>query len=204
MKKREVRKEVYQLIVKEGKSHQETFDELRESTGMNAEALAAEVSKVPSPARQDHHKALVFVYVGLLCLVILLRTLSIFTLSWTEGVQVKFLFLMVLVGVILPLSGIWGALTARSEMYQVVGVFLAISVFRGFTQGQFPLEALDILLLIPFVAVIILSFYIPYKLKTPYQKMIRKMEADGMVTTKIEYVFDSSLPRKQSGLIDDI
>jgi len=46
--------------------------------------------------------------------------------------------------------------------------------------------------MIPMVLVIVLSFYIPSKLKTPYTKNVSKIEKDGVSKTKTQYVFEES------------
>jgi predicted RNase H-like HicB family nuclease len=77
LSKRELKKVAYQMIFKEGKSHQEAFDNLRETKSIAPDDLAELIGKIPSRQKLKEQSALNYTYVGLLCVIIVLRGLSL-------------------------------------------------------------------------------------------------------------------------------
>ena len=202
MTKRETKKAIYTAIVKEQKTHQETFDTLRGFSDLDTETLADEVAKVPSAAKQQKQRTLIYIYVVLLGLVIILRLLGVYAMTTMTAINPGMLLILIALGVVVPAVGIYGALTTRIEVYRTVGILLILSVVRSFTKEQFPTEIIGFLVLIPFVAAAFFSFYIPTRCKTAYSKKIRKEEVDGKERTSVEYVFDDFEKWENKELLD--
>lgn len=202
MTKRETRKAIYKAIVKEGKSHQDTFDALKGSSELDSEALANEVSKTPSDFKKEKFKILILSYIILLGIVIVLRSLGVYALMAESNIDMNFILLMVALGIILPLAGIIGALTSRADSFRMIGILLLIGVIRSFTNQNIILDPLTIIALIPFAAVIVLAFIIPSKLKTTYTKKVLKEEFDGKTKTSLTYHFDEEERIQRSDLLD--
>lgn len=203
MTKRKIKKAAYQAVVKEGKTHQDTFDELRKSSEIGQDALADEVSKIPSFNKNNSQQFLRYIFVGILCLVIIMRTLAIVGLSLESNINSNIIIFAILIGVLIPVYGIVGALTSRVDAYRTVGILFILSIFRSFTKGEMSSDPLNYLALIPFVAAIVLAFYIPTKLKTNYKKQVDKKEEDGKVITSYQYVFESNGISSNNELLDN-
>lgn len=202
MNKREVKKAAYKLIVKENRTHQETFDELRKTSKIELEALAEEVAKIPTPSMYKTLQNLQYIYIGALSLVIILRIFGVIALIPMININPTILLFAVLIGIFVPILGIYGAITSRVELYRTTGILITLSVFRSFSKGQFSNEPLEYLFLMPVLVSIALAFYIPTKLKTAFSKKIVKQEENGNVVTSINYVFESNNPVANDDLLD--
>lgn len=179
MKKRQLIKAAYQSIVKNGKSHQETFDELKIVSQIDQESLAQEISKIPSAYKQEKFKNLRYLYVGMLILVIITRVFGVISLFQITNINGSLILLGVVVGGLLPAVGIWGSMTSRASLYQTIALLSLISIIRSLNT-LINSDPLSFAFLIPFIGAIILGFYIPTKLKTSYTKK------------GSEYVFESN------------
>lgn len=201
MTKREIKKAAYQAIVKENKTHQEVFDELRTKGSIELDTLAEEIAKIPSPAKHNSQQTLRYIFVGVLSVVIILRILSVISLA-SMNINPNILILAVVLGLVVPALGIYGALASKVEFYRTTGILLVLSVFRSFTNGQVSADPIDYIVLVPFVAAIALAFYIPTKLKTSYSKKVSKQEVNGKMKPRLDFVFDSSTVDNQNELLD--
>lgn len=203
MTKRQTKKAIYQAIVKDGKSHQQAFDELKSSSEMDLESLANEVSKVPSAAKNEQFKTLVYSYVILLGVIIVLRALGVFGLFYGQNINMNLILLFIALGIVFPVMGIVGALTFRIDSYRSIAIIMILGIVRSFNKEV--IDAIDIyfiLTLIPFLAVIILAFIIPTKLKTEYTKKVNKTESEGKVKTSLSFVFDENVAIERADLLD--
>lgn len=202
MTKRQIRKAAYHAIVKENKSHQEAFDELRKTRSIELDTLADEVSKIPSPTKQKNQQTLRYIFIGLLSLVIILRILAVLVITSMENVNINLLLVAIVLGLVIPAVGIFGALTSRVELYQTTGILLILSVIRSFTSGPISTDPIDFIVLIPFLGAAVLAFYIPTRLKTNYSKKVLKQEVAGEVKTSLQFTFDSPKYSTDNELID--
>ncbi|MFD1552872.1 hypothetical protein DNU06_08090 [Putridiphycobacter roseus] len=202
MNKRATKKAAYKAIVKENKSHQTTFDELRPVSEMTRTDLANEVSSIPSLAKFNELKNLRITYIVLLGVIVILRILG--GLGLSEGMTINPILLMVaiLISLLVPFVGIFGDLTRRYGSYRFVGILLIIGVVRSINPELFN-DTLNLIFLIPFLAVIGLAFYIPAKLKTSYTSKVNKEEKDGKVITQTNIVFEEETQLNDSELLDD-
>lgn len=193
MTKRETRKAAYRLIVNEKKSHQQTFDELRGNTEMEISSLAKTVGTIPSLEKRRKNKTLVIVYVVLLGLVIITRSMGILGLSMMGGMNSPVLLLLLALGLVVPGIAIFGALTSRVEIYYSTAGLLAYSIFRAFTKdAMFFQDVFSLIFIIPTVLVIALAVIIPFRLKTPYTERKVVEENDGHKTVRIMIEFEQS------------
>ncbi|MBI1835634.1 MAG: hypothetical protein HYR91_00060 [Flavobacteriia bacterium] len=203
MTKRQLKKEIYTSIVKEGKTHQETFDKLRFEKGLGLEFIAEEVAKIPSKFKSEKYKNLIYIYIGALVLAVIIRLLTVFAISNTLSLGSPIIFLLLIVVLIVPAFGIYAALTSRIDGYKSVGMLLILSILRSLKElGNVDLTSY-IIGLIPIVVAIILAFYIPTKLKMGYQKSIRKVDENSELKSFWEYHFEVQKNEKFSNLLDD-
>ncbi|MFT5858811.1 MAG: hypothetical protein ACI865_000904 [Flavobacteriaceae bacterium] len=194
MTKREVRKTAYRHIVNEGKSHQQTYNDLRVATDTETDLLASEVSKIPSKNKRAKLKGLIYAYVGILALIITLRLLGGMAFFEESRINQQGLLFFILLGIIAPIYGIYGALTARVESYTTLAAVLALNIFRSVRYEPNFEDPILLLGYLPFLAGIVLGIIIPMKLKTKYTKAVTKKEVDGNMKsiTKVTYEKDQA------------
>lgn len=201
MTKVETKKEIYNSIITEGNSHQLTFDTLLGNSDMQPEMLAREVSRVPSIVKREQWRILNYVYIALLGAFCLLRIWWFFTMGALGGVEISQTLWLVLLSIFMPVLGIWAALTARMETYNIVGIVLIINIFQSVKAiiGSSPVAwAATVMTL----SIIFLSFFLPYKLKTPYtRKQVVDADTTGTMTTT--YVFDEESRIAHGELLDE-
>ncbi|MGV3632606.1 MAG: hypothetical protein ACO1O6_15475 [Bacteroidota bacterium] len=192
MTRRQLKKAAYEMIVKENNSHQETFDSLRKDAENGSEELAGDISSVPSRIRQQQNQVLIYIYVALLGLIIIFRSLTLFLLLGFQDLNPGLIFLIIALGLVVPGIGIYGALTRRAEIYRTTGILLLISIIRSFSNGQIDLDPLTLAFLTPGLATIVLAFYIPTRLKTGFTKKVVQEETDGKIRKRTEITFENS------------
>lgn len=191
MTRRELKKNAYRMIVKENKSHQDTFDELRRDQVNGPEELAEDISKIPSQEKQKQNQTLVYIYVGMLALVILLRIVGITLTFGIMNIEANMLLVLIALGVILPAAGIFGALTRRQDSYRTIGILLIVSIARALTRGEVAADPLALIWLTPTAVAIALAFYIPTRLKTNFTKKLIQAEVDGKIKKTLEITFQA-------------
>lgn len=204
MTRRQLKKAAYKAILKENKSHQETFDELVVKAEIEKEKLADDVSKVPSTIKMQEQKTLIYSYVAVLGLIIIMRGTTIAGFGFSEQLDLRLVGLMIILGMAVPALGIWASLTGRMDQLVSVGILLGISVLRSFTNGHVQIDSTILLFLIPVAVAIVLSFYLPTRMKTPYKKQINKEEIDGRTHTRVEYKFAATGRVQHPEIVDDI
>lgn len=194
MSRRKLRKKAHQLIVKEGLSHQQVFDDLRTECDFGLEKFAEDLSKFPSKARIEKTKNLRYVFIASLVLVSLLRIAGIFVLIQEMNLPFGFFIFGLLIALFVPVIGILAAILHHVNNYNGVAILMALGIFRGFTRGEIEFDMLTILLLIPFIVGIILAIYIPTQLKTSYKKTTSTIEKEGKKFKKTDYQFEEESP----------
>lgn len=202
LSKRELKKVAYQMILKEGKSHQEAFDNLRQTRSIPSDNLAELIAKIPSRQKLDERKVLNYIFIGLLISVIILRGLSLLGLGTMMGMDMRFLLIALFAALVVPGIGIYGALTGRTEIYFSTGILLLLTVLRTIGNKNFTNEPLDYVFFIPVVLAAGLAFYLPGKLKTNYKKTVGKKETDGEMKAVAVYKFEESSSFAREDLLD--
>lgn len=190
MTRKWLKKNAYRMIVREDRSHQETFNSLRQEQANGLEELADDISRIPSRARQNQYQLAVYSYVALLGLTLVLRSISIVLNLGFYNSNINVILLLVALGLIVPGLGIFGALTRRHESYRVVGILIVIGIIRSAGKGEIRLDPLSLLWLTPSVVAAVLAFYIPAKLRTPFSKKIVVEEQDGKSRKRMEITFE--------------
>lgn len=190
MTRREIRKAAYKAIVKEGKSHQECFDSLKEDPKINIENLAKEVSKVPSTGKSEEFANLRNVYIVCLALVVVIRAISITQL--TGALDGKALVFLILLGIIYPAYGIYAALVRKTETYNSMALIIGVNIIQSLAKTK-NFDFNSIWVLIPFVAVTVIALVLSFKLKTNYKKEIVTIkDPEGNSINKTIYTFEDT------------
>ncbi|MFT6922254.1 MAG: hypothetical protein ACJA1C_001256 [Crocinitomicaceae bacterium] len=203
MGKLKTRRAAHDLIFKENKSHQEAFDTLSKEISGSKEGLAGEVSAIPSKAQYDRIKILIYIYVAFLSIVLILRSIGIYFVA-QDIEQPVILLLLVALGIFLPVLGIFGALTARMEIFKSVGILMAMNIFRSISNSG-GLDELTLYVTIGLFAVCAgLAFFIPTRINTPFTKQLVETEIDGETKNSMQYTFETTNRNENNELLDTL
>jgi hypothetical protein len=192
-KKKEISKKTRQLIVKQRKSHQATFEELRNEANGDIAFIAETVAKTTSHKTEERLKPLIWIFIISLSLVALLRMLGVIELLTVANVNIAIIIPVVLFSVVIPVIGIVASLTNKLDRLAFVGVMLLIGTLRGFTskEAQVEMDLIFFIVMIPVLSAIILSFYLPYAAKIKYAKVgTRQLNKNGKEVVVQTYTFE--------------
>ena len=201
MTKKQLRSAGYKAIVKNHKSHQEAFDEINETPGIDQHLLAEELTKIPSSGKQQATTSLRYIFIVSLILIIAMRIYAIVVLGIEGGMNPSLIGVLLLFGILIPGYGIYAALFSKSELYSMVGFLLILGIFRFVTRESFSADPITYIAYIPFAIAIGLAFFIPFKLKTPFKKTVSEHFIDGKMQHKTRYEFEDTRAN-QSDLLD--
>lgn len=192
MIKKQIRTLGYKSIVKENKSHQEAFDEISQSPGVDLKLLADELSKIPSSGKQKATASLRYTFIGALVVLGGYRVLGTLLLL-TDGVpDIGFMVFIILLSIFVPVIGIYTAISGRVEHYTTTGILLGMAVFRSVSKGEIHIDVNSLFFLLPVLIAFVLAFYIPTKLKTPYKRTVSNHFSDGQTQEKVNYHFEDT------------
>lgn len=203
MTKRQARNAGHKAIFIEDKSHQETFNELRDKTKISGEELAKILSQIPSRYLHEKTRSLWIGYIAILCLILIFRALSAFVLvQATFNGSPKILLLLLLLGVLIPTIGIFGAYKGKMHLVTIVPVLILLHFFRSITKSETSFSVEHIVFFV-FVAVLgILAYRIYVKWKTPFKKrVIVVKKEDGREVKQLEFTFDE-VTKSNEDLLD--
>jgi hypothetical protein len=203
MSRLKTRKAAHKLIFKENKSHQEAFDILSKEISGSKEALAGEVSAIPSKAQYDRIKVLIIVYIAFLGIILVLRSIGIYFVV-QEIEQPVILLLLVALEIFLPVFGIIGALTARMEIFKSIGILMAMNIFRTISNSGGLDELTQYVTIGLFAVCAGLAFFIPTRINTPFTKRLVETEIDGNTKNIMEYTFKEVSRDENNELLDTV
>lgn len=192
MLKKQIRTLGHKAIVKNNKSHQEAFDELSQNENIDKQLLANELSKIPSNGKQKSTASLRYIFIAALVLLAAIRIIGIIMIGMESSVNMGLVYMLVTFGVLIPGLGVYAALFSKSELYMTTGILLGISLFRSVSRGELNVEPETLVALIPFAVAIGLSFFIPFKLKTPHKRVVTESYVDGKLVKKVDYEFEDT------------
>lgn len=188
MTKSDVRKLVKQKI-KEGKTKQQTFDEIIELSDMPAEEIANMVKVIPTLASRQKNKTLNVILIVFLSLTVLAKILSGIPIILQNGIKwIPVLFLLPAINVLL----LWGVATYRANFHRVVAVFTILGLFNSLIKSiGVPFNYLLLSDFAFYAVLIILGFYCQSKLTPGYDKMKeRYISSEGETMIRDKFVFD--------------
>ena len=192
MTRRQTQKAIYASVVKDGKSHQETFDALKEENYSDLDALANEIVKVPTSGKIAENKSLIYTYIGLMGFILLLKALGVYILLEAVTANPAILIGAVALGILVPALAIYGAITNRHQFYFVTSMLLILGLIRGVTSGGFNNDMETLIILAITIIAITLGFVIPYKLKSKYEKTTKKETTEEKTRTIFVYTFEDT------------
>lgn len=203
MTKKAIKKAAYQHIYREGNSHQQAFEALKTENKSDLETLADEISKIPSKLLLQRFAVLRYLLMGIYILIVLLRAISILFSEKTQLLPLPVILLLIALGLLVPILGIYALLVGKTELVRTTGILLALALLRSF-QYLTNADTLSIVLTVVIYSIAIgLSFYLFQKLKTPYTTHTERIELDGKRKTLTHYVFDSAKPNNSELLDSD-
>ncbi|MCR9174087.1 MAG: hypothetical protein NXI10_16415 [bacterium] len=206
MTKNQIRKAAYQAIYKEGKTHNETFIELKAKTKMDGDGLADIISGTISRAKHDQTKPIWTAYLAVLGAIILLRLLYLYVLfngfSSNIANQPIFILMAVVFSLAVPAYGFYGILTARRNVIVPVALLLILGIFRGLRHVQNPLNWDSLIVYALVAGLVVLSILLWTKWKTPYSKKVETVSTEAGEKKKLRYEFEES--SVNSELLDDM
>ena len=198
MTKKEVKKKAYKEIIKGGRGHQEVYDELATTKASFNKEIATQLSEIPSKSIRAKYQTLLYVYIGLLALFALIRLLGISALTYGQ-VNPILLAVFLLLSLVLPGFGIYGAQTLKLNLLKSTSFILIIFTIRGLTQTGIIIE--DLTWLIPLAFVVALGFYLPSKMKTSYTATLVKDKESGK--SQYNIIFKDDLSIDNDELLDN-
>ncbi len=203
MTKRQARKTGHKYIFTEGKSHQETFDSLRDKVEISAEELAKILSQIPSKYLYEKTRNLWTTFIGFLGIIIVFRIAAIFLLlSESFGNSPEILLLIAALGVLFPIWGIVGTFKGQTHVITMVPVLLALSYLRGISKMIGQMSMADTIYPIFLVGLSVTAYMIYKQWKTPYQTRTVIIDENAEVKKKrLEFTFEEH-EKVQDDLLD--
>jgi hypothetical protein len=165
MTKKEVRKAAKQSIL-DGKTKQETFETLKETSKLPTEDLAKIVQSIPSLQARQKYKMPNMILIGLLTLTVLFKMMAGIPIIIENGIKwFPVLFILPIINILLLI----GAATYTQNSHKWVAVFTILGLLRSLSDilGQ-PFEPLIIIDLTIAAGLIGLGFYLNSKLCPDY------------------------------------
>ena len=188
MTKREVRKLV-QLKIKEGKTQQQTFDEILELSDMPAEEIANIVKVIPTLESRQKNKIFNVILIVLLSLTVLSKIISGIPIVLQNGLKwIPILFLLPIINVLL----LWGVATYKANFHRFVAIFTILGILNSLSKIiGVPFNYLLLIDFSIYAVLIILGFYSQSKLTPGYDKMKeRYISNEGDTLIRDKFVFD--------------
>jgi hypothetical protein len=202
MNKRKIKKRGYELIVKSNQSHTVAFESMK-STTSDLKELADIISAIPSSGKQKETVILRSVFVGLLLILALLRTVAVLTTFLSGNMDVPITTLILLIGLFVPALGIIAVFRRQVEYYYLTGILLVLSLSRSLRAKYFEGDYTIWFVIGLMILTVALAFFIPSKLRTPYTTSVVHTDDNGEYRNVTEYHFkDTRL--KREGILDDL
>lgn len=200
LSKREIRKEGFKSIIKQKQEHQSVYDRLKSNEKSENSTLAKELSKIPSLKIINSNKNLLYIFVGLMGIILLIRVAALIYLLGSR-LDPSIVMLFVIGGIFAPVLGIYGALTYRLHLMQTVAFVFIIMIFRTIQDGLVTSD--DFYVYIPFLVAIFLGIWIPFKMKTPFSLSTFSARQDDQEITYEDFKFEKGDSYNNDELLDD-
>lgn len=143
--------------MKDGHTHQETFDGLKKIEKIDLDVLAVETSKIPSINKQEEMKSYRMLFI--ICLVFVggFRLLGFYAIIQFNDVNIPLILLGLLFSLLVPILGIVGSLKRRIEMYSTIPFLLGLGIFSSFSKKELNLDVTSLVVLLPSLGGVILA-----------------------------------------------
>lgn len=191
MTKKQIKKEAYKKIVKEGLSHQEVYDNLKTSKASFNVMIAAELKKIPSSKVMQEKQILKVIFLIVLGLLLAIGILALYGLL-QMGENPARLLVSTIFWVFAPGFMIYGLLSRRMELIRSGAFALTFGLVRNFMNEGIIFDPVVFVFYGIWIASIVMGFGMGNWLKTPYNKKIYHEMIDGKKTTQVAINFDEA------------
>lgn len=189
MNQMKIQKRAYREIWKDGRTHQEVYDTIRNEIQESPEELATIISAIPSPKRNQKKRGLWLVYALTLFDVAGLRIYALMETPADQSSNFGYLIPTVLFGVLIPLYGVWGATRANLMSYGWTGISLLTTLVLLFAQTQYVDDTIVYITAASTVLGMVFAGMVPRLLKGKYDKTVEKTEVDGKTKSRLIITF---------------
>lgn len=188
MTKKELRKLAEQKI-KEGKSRQVTFEELKEESKNKSEEIAKIVRFIPTLENRQKFKTAQTILLVALGITILFKMLAGLPIVIEKGINwLPIIFLMPIINIALT----YGVATYKGQYYRLVGIFTILGLLRSLRDIIGTTFEPLILIDLGIAGVLIgLGFYLNSKMVSEYQTVKEKytnQQGQTRLRNKIKFV----------------
>lgn len=185
-----IRRRAYREVWKEGKTHQEVYDAIREETKESPEELAIVISAVPSPAKNQEKKMFWMLTAFLLFCVAGLRSYALIETPPEEISKLGYTIPLALFGIALPLYSILGVTKAKMLSYGWGGISSMVTLIMVYAQDQFISDSMVHVTAI-FAGLAMLSgIILPRLMKMKFKVSVEKKEVDGKIKNRQVITFE--------------
>ncbi|MCG8576425.1 MAG: hypothetical protein MI810_16185 [Flavobacteriales bacterium] len=191
MTKKQIKKEAYKKIVKEGLSHQEVYDNLKTSKASFNVMIAAELKKIPSLKVMQEKQNLKIIFLVVVGILLATRILALYGLQ-QMGLSPAVLLIALALWIVAPGIMIYGLLARKTELIRSGALALTFGLLRNFMNEGIVLDPVVLIFYAPWIASIVMGFGMGNWLKTPYNKKIYHEMIDGKKTTQVAISFDEA------------
>ncbi|NOQ75302.1 MAG: hypothetical protein GQ574_25045 [Crocinitomix sp.] len=199
MTKREIKKKGYQEIIKNGRTHQSVYEELKTTRPAFNKTIAEHLGETPSVAVRSKWQIWLTIYIALTGVTVLIRVLGVFVLL-EQKVAPLVILIAVLLSLVLPGLGIYGALKYKLELLKTTSIIILLFTFRGI--GKMEMDITGIIVLSLVGTIVFLGLFLPYKMKTSFKTTIVKKEVDGKMLTDYDIQFEDGQAYNNDDLLD--
>ena len=193
MKERQFYKKAHKLILQEGKTHQEVYDEFVISSKLGPETVAIMLSRVPTLKKLEQLKGLFSLYLGAAIALAGLRVAVLFMENQLEDITIAgsiFAFLLIAV---VPLFVFLGIKLTKPEFLGGAATFTLACLIRSFFSEDYGGDATFYAIIALSVAVMVFTSILPLRMRTGYtQHVIDKEKPDGKIVKRFTYTFDDT------------
>lgn len=203
MTKKLARKEAYLQIVKQNKNHQEVFDQLKTTSGLEITFLATIMSGIPSEAKRRNNKTLIVVMILCCSLFIVLQMLKFWLFFSVPGIDLKSLVIYTFLGVILPVFVIISAIRWKMEPIGAVSLLLILIVIGTLVEeGVQLIDPFQLLSLLLQMGIIVLGFMLLFRTRTAFEVTESIVERDGKSVFRQVVTFNEEAKIENTNLLD--
>lgn len=184
-----IRRHAYKQIWKEGKTHQEVYDEVREKSNESPEEIAITLKSIPSKRVNDEKKWFWIIHIVVLIAIIGLRGYALSVTPTEEISNLGYLIPLLIFSMILPVYGVYGATRGMMFAYGWVGLSMIVNLILIFAQTQYVPDQLIYVTAGLYVVAMLTAGIIPRLLRTKYTKTVEEFEKEGKKKKRLIFTF---------------
>lgn len=186
-----MRKFAYKKIWKEGKTHQQVYDEILTLSNESPEEIALTLKSVPSPQKNQEKKSLWMIAALLFLGVAGLRSFALIVSPPEAMSDLGYVIPLVIFGIAMPLYGVYGATKGMIMAYGWMGITMITNVILVLAQTQYVSDSITYLTAIVAGLAMVSSGIVPRMLRVNYTRTVEEIESNGKTKKKAVFTFDN-------------